>query len=212
MKRIAALAPVLVLVLAACGGGSDESGSMSDAEQQAADSLAQQFESGESEAAQEFAQCTGDEIVSRVGLETLKEDGFVDENNEAVQDQGAQDLSEETSDQIASAIVECNDWDAQGETLKQQDTLQASDEQVDEFVECAKEVDEADYHAMLQVSVSGEHGDQEAAQRGAEAFQQCQSEAGLMPAPGGEQGGDQQGQQGGQQGDQQGNQEAPADE
>lgn len=209
MKRIAALAPALVLVLAACGGESDDSGSMSDAEQQAADSLAQQFESGDTEAAQESAQCTGDEIVSRVGLETLKEDGFVDENNEAVQDQGEQDLSAQTSDQIASAFVECNDWDAQGETLKQQDTLQASDEQVDEFVECAKEVDEADYHAILQVSISSEHGDQEAAERGAEAFQQCQSEAGLMPAPGGQQ---QDGQQGDGQGGQQGDQEAPADE
>lgn len=208
MKRIAAAiaAPVLAIGLAACGGGDggDGENQMSKAEQKAADSLAQQFSggSGQSEGQQEFGRCTGERLVEGIGLEKLKQDKLIDKNNEAVQGQQQPELSESTASGVATAIMECNDWEDQAKALKKDGSLQGSDKQVDAFVECAKDVDKKDYHAMLMMSVSQKHGDQKAAQRGAQAFQKCQVESGLMPSQG-QQGG---GQQGG------GQQDAPADQ
>ncbi|MFN7151838.1 MAG: hypothetical protein ACK4V6_20455, partial [Microthrixaceae bacterium] len=135
MKRIAvALAtPLLLVAIAGCGGGG-----LSEDEQQAADSLAETLNQGNTDEAKEFGDCAGTKIVEEVSLETLKEDGLINEDNEVETPDEEQEVSEETAEGMATAILDCNDWDAQATNIKADENLDASDEQIDEFVECMK--------------------------------------------------------------------------
>jgi hypothetical protein len=172
MKRIAvALAtPLLLIGLAGCGGGE-----LSDDEQAAADSLADTLNQGNTDEAKAFGDCAGERIVTEVGLGTLKEDGLINDDNEVETPDQEQKVSEKTATGMATAILECNDWDAQGSTIKEDENLEATDEQVDEFVDCMKAIEEEDYRQFLIRQFSNnEHGDEAAAEKANEAVTECQ--------------------------------------
>lgn len=176
MKRIAvALAtPLLLIALAGCGGAG---GGLSDDEQAAADNLADTLNQGNTDESKAFGDCAGERIVEEVGLSTLKEDGLINDANEVETPDQEQKVSEKTSTGMATAILECNDWDAQGATIKADENLQATDEQVDEFVDCMKGIEEDDYRQFLIRQFSNnEHGDEAAAKKAGDAVTKCQQD------------------------------------
>lgn len=177
MKRLSwLLAPVLVMALASCGGG------LSEDEQKAADSLAKSFGGG-LDGTEEFAQCTGEEMVQRVGLETLRTDGVIDDDNEAVtpEDGGPEKVSEEGAEGMAASIMECLDFEGQAEQLKSNEQITASDEAIDEYVACMEKVDQGRYEQMLIHQLTGrEGGDKEDAEKALEEVGACQQS--LSPA------------------------------
>lgn len=191
MKRIAlaVAAPVLLLGLAGCGNLPGIGGGLSEDEQTVADNLATSLIGDtDTEQSEAYGRCAGEAIVESVGIETLQEDGLVDDDLEVLEPDADTQISERTATGIADAIVDCNDLDAQGETLKENENVQASEEQIDEYISCMKGIDEDDYKQLVIRQISNlQHGDEEAAGRSEEEVTECN--AIILPEPEGIPGG-----------------------
>ena len=107
MRRRFAFVLALGLVVAACGGGGgDDAAAISDA---IADAMMDNA-GEETPFEREQAECFGDEVVDRMGVERLVAVGLSVEEIEAGADPGSVDLTDEDIDNMTGAISECIDF------------------------------------------------------------------------------------------------------
>jgi len=144
--RRALLVVALPLTLAACGLDTDESN--------AASSLAAALGGQEaSESTQDSAECVADKWVGQTGIKPLVADGVLTEDLEArraflgsVED-GTRTVSEEVADAYAAAWIACADFDAIA--LDRKAETGASAEELDEYADCLKEVDDDEWRQAI---------------------------------------------------------------
>jgi hypothetical protein len=137
-RRTAAVA-VLLLALASCG--------LDEGEQAAADSLAGALGGGRvPESTQDSAACVAKAWVGEVGTKRLTEDGLLTEDGEARRRALAQVLagtrttSRHVAEGYAAAWVSCADYDVI--SLDKKKDGGPSAEQLDEYADCLKEIDD----------------------------------------------------------------------
>lgn len=145
--RRGAVAAALVLTLAACG--------LSDSEEDAADALAGALGGDRaSEAAQDSADCVAETWVGETGTDPLVEDGLLTEDLAlrpravAAVLAGRLTVSRATAEGYAVAWVSCADFDAIA-LDREADHPDASAEDLDEYADCLKEVDDDLWRAAL---------------------------------------------------------------
>lgn len=144
--RRALLVMVLPLTLTACGLDTDESN--------AADSLAAALGVQEApESAQDSAECVADKWVGQVGTEPLVADGVLNEDLEARRpflagvQAGTRTVSEQVADAYAAAWISCADFDAIA--LDRETDTGASAEELDEYADCLKEIDDDEWRQAI---------------------------------------------------------------
>lgn len=150
--RRALLVLVLPLALSACGLDADES--------DAADSLSAALGVQEApESAQDSAECVADKWVGQLGTEPLVADGVLTEDLEARRpflarvQSGRATVSEEVADAYAAAWISCADFDAVA--LDRKTDTDASAEELDEYADCLKEIDDDEWRQAVSDQWSG---------------------------------------------------------
>ena len=150
--RRALLVLVLPLALSACGLDKDES--------DAADSLSAALGAQEaSESAQDSSECVADKWVGQLGTEPLVADGLLTEDLEARRpflervQTGAQTVSEDVAEAYAAAWISCADFDAIA--LDRKADTGSSAEELDEYADCLKEIDDDEWRQALADQWSG---------------------------------------------------------
>jgi len=137
-RRPAAVA-LLLLALASCG--------LDEGEQAAADALAGALGgAGAPQSTQDSAACVAKAWVGEVGTKRLAEDGLLTEDGDARRRAVAQMLAgtrttfRDVAEGYAAAWVACADYDLI--SLDEKKDGGPSDEQLDEYADCLKEVDD----------------------------------------------------------------------
>ncbi len=106
MRRRFVLVLAVGLLVAACGGGGEDAAALSDA---IADSLMENA-GDDTTFEREQAECFGDEVVDRMGVDRLVAVGLSVEDIENGADPGSVDLSDEDIDAMTGAITACIDF------------------------------------------------------------------------------------------------------
>ena len=150
--RRALLVLVLPLALSACGLDADES--------DAADSLSAALGVQEApESAQDSAECVADKWVGQLGTEPLVADGVLTEDLEARRpflanvQAGTRTVSEEVAEAYAAAWISCADFDAIA--LDRKTDTGASAEELDEYADCLKQIDDDEWRQAVADQWSG---------------------------------------------------------
>jgi hypothetical protein len=144
--RRALLVLVLPLTLTACGLDSDES--------DAADSLAAALGDTEApESVQDSAECVAGKWVGQVGTRPLVADGVLTKDLDARRpflaavQAGTRTVSEEVAEAYAAAWISCADFDAIA--LDRKADSGASAEELDEYADCLKEIDDDQWRQAI---------------------------------------------------------------
>jgi hypothetical protein len=150
--RRALLVLVLPLALAACGLDADESS--------AADSLSVALGGQDApESDQDSAECVADKWVGQLGTKPLVDDGVLTEDLEARRPflarlhDGTRTVSEGVADAYAAAWIACADFDAIA--LDRKTDTDAYAEELDEYADCLKEIDDDEWRQAIADRWSG---------------------------------------------------------
>jgi hypothetical protein len=147
-KHLLIAASLAVLLFgAACGGddaaeGPGSSAGFSADENKAAKALGEDLTKGRedpSEAQEEAATCTANEIVGELGTDKLVDAGLMNEDFE-VQESAGDKVPQDIADGVAAAIVACQNIEAEAEADREI-FPDASDEDFDTYVACLKDID-----------------------------------------------------------------------
>ena len=151
--RRALLVLALPLALSACGLDKDES--------DAADSLSAALSVEEaSESARDSSECVADKWVGQLGTEPLVSAGVLTEDLEARRpflgqvQAGTRTVPEEVADAYAAAWISCADFDAIALDRKTE-VGGVSAEELDEYADCLKEIDDDEWRQALADQWSG---------------------------------------------------------
>jgi len=154
VNKTVALIAVALLALTACGSSGDDS--------LASDNIAKSMSEGDSAITDDDAECFGDKVVDKVGVDSLKEAGVLDDDLE-VQD-GIEEIKfdEEAAEGAADAFTECVDIEL---FLKEAASLEGA------ALDCYKEKVTAEvYHALVKATFQQ---DQAAAAEALTPVQEC---------------------------------------
>jgi hypothetical protein len=146
---------VLLVVLLAAGCGLD------DDEQTAADNLSALLVApGAGEADRDAAGCIAEKWVGEVGTDALVDAGLLDEDLEARRPAvrrlvaGELPVSREVAAGLAASRLDCADFDALALDQKR-DHPDASAEELDEYADCLKLLDQDDWRASMVAYYTG---------------------------------------------------------
>jgi hypothetical protein len=143
--RRALLVVVLPLALASCGLDSDES--------DAANSL------GAALGGEDTDDCVAEKWVGQLGTKPLVDAGVLTEDLEARRpfvarlEKGTRTVPEEVADAYAAAWIACVDLDEMA--LDRKDDTGASAEELDEYADCLKEIDDDEWRQAIADRWSG---------------------------------------------------------
>jgi predicted small lipoprotein YifL len=144
--RRALLVIALLLALASCGLNKDES--------DAADSIAAVLGGDQaSQSTKDSADCVAGKWVGQVGTAPLVADGVLTKDLKARKpflaavERGTRTVSEKVADAYAAAWIACADFDAIA--LDRKSGTHASAEQLDEYADCLKGVDDDEWRQAL---------------------------------------------------------------
>ena len=144
--RRALLVLALPLALASCGLDSDES--------DAASSLSAAL------GGEDTDDCVAEKWVGQLGTKPLVADGLLTEELKARRpvlarvENGTRSVSEEVADAYAAAWISCADFDEMA--LDRKNDTDASAEQLDEYADCLKEIDDDEWRQAIADSWSGQ--------------------------------------------------------
>jgi hypothetical protein len=125
-------------------------------EKKAAKALREDLNQGQekpSEAQDEAATCTANEIIDEVGVDRLVEAELMTEEFEVQQMSGGK-LDKEIAEGIASAIVSCQDLAAEAEEDRKS-FPKATDEDFDAYVACMEDIDKATLETAIVDTMTG---------------------------------------------------------
>ena len=144
--RRALLFVALLLALASCGLDSDES--------DAANSL------GAALGGEDVDDCVAEKWVGQIGTDPLVADGVLTEDLEARRkvvarlENGTGTVSEKVATAYAAAWISCVDLDELA--LERKDDTDASAEELDEYADCLKEIDDDEWRQAIADQWSGQ--------------------------------------------------------
>lgn len=151
--RTSSVAVALVAILAAC--------SLSESEETAADNLGVALAGNEpTDYAEDFAGCLAEKWVGEVGTQTLVDDGVLRKKltvrRKALKaaQAGRRALSEESARGYAAAYVACVDHDQEALDLAEE-YPDASEEDLDEYADCLKDIGDDEWRAGLVAQLTG---------------------------------------------------------
>lgn len=156
------LSVAVLLLGSACGGDEKKAGSaegFSADEKKAAKALAEDITNDNKDvtkAQREAAECTANQIVDTVGTDKLVKSGLMTKELKVVQD-SAEKLDKAVAQDIAGAIVDCQNIEAEAEANRDL-YPDASDKDFDAYTECMKKIDDKLLEGAI---VSTMTGDQE---------------------------------------------------
>ena len=176
MKRAALSGGLtLLLLLGACSGGNDE-------EEKAKSAIAEQLVSQQSEQQmvqldQEEADCISEGMVDGIGVDQLKEYGFLNEDGSVDEDATTSAMSEKDADTLVDSMFECTDVMA----TMQKELASTMGQQTPEMRACFEEaLTEKRVRQLLRASFTGE---QEANQELMAPLMECAMLGGGTPQP-----------------------------
>jgi len=168
----AVAATVLLFSTTSCGQSKEE--------KEAIDSLTSKIKSGDDNDnieifGKDFPSCFAEKLVSGAGVDKLKDDKVLDKDGKAAEDISSIDkVSEETADAFADAEYDCIDFDSVRSYLKDSDEAKdASDDQVDAYVDCLQDIDEEEWKASNKDQAMGKN-DSENVTKFGEDSAECQ--------------------------------------
>ncbi len=168
----AVAAAVLLFTTTSCGQSKEE--------EAAIDSLAEKIKSGDANDnieifGDDFPHCFAEKLVNGAGVEELKKDKVLDDEGKAAEDISSIDkVSEKTADAFADAEYDCIDFDSVRTYLKDSDEAKdATDEQVDAYVDCLQDIDADEWKASNKDQAMGK-ADSENVTKFGEASAECQ--------------------------------------
>ncbi len=145
MRSSLMLTLALVLALAGCGQGRDESAAIR--------SLTDRVGTGANFDSvrifgPDFPACFAERLVESAGLEQLVEDGVLTKDQEAAASFGGGTISEATATAYVTAEYDCIDWTDVATYLQDSgDLLPATKPQIEEYVACLAAIEPADWQA-----------------------------------------------------------------
>jgi hypothetical protein len=166
VKRALAAVPVLVLLLASCGGGDGDNGEddpagLSTDEQTAADNLAAQIvrsgsisgqDSAEGAVTEQESTCIAEGAVKEVGLGSLQDYGIVTDDLLVNKDIQGIEMSADDGDALAGVFLDCID----AEALFEKQFLTALGAEGPDAEQCVEDaVDSASVREVLSASFQG---------------------------------------------------------
>jgi hypothetical protein len=150
MKRTAlGGALTTLLLLAACGGGEDEQAKAAISEQL----MTQQQDQQMVELEQEEADCISEGMVDGIGVDQLKEYGFLDEDGTVNEDASTTTMSKEDARILVDSMFDCTDVMA----TMQEELAATMGQQTPEMRQCIEEaLTEERVRKLLEATFAGE--------------------------------------------------------
>lgn len=148
-----AAAAALLVVLAAC--------SLSEEESQIAQGLAQPLGTVDLVLTHDDARCVAETWVGEIGTEPFVEDRLVNARNQVRRGwvrralEGRFPVSRTTAEGYADGILACVDFD-EVSLERRDDQPKPSEEQMDEYADCLRELDDDLWHDGLAATLTGE--------------------------------------------------------